>query len=207
MVNKIISRRGTRNRYSKRKKFSKYRKHHTRKFGKRFQRRFGKLSRSKKGGTFDLSISSGDTRLDNMNLKDNIENGQLIYKGFALVKKISNFISRESLRQVSIYKYKNKKGKTMLLFVKCNSDKNCDGTYDMNVYKVYDMENLHEKDDKGSPSFVFNVDNGEGKYKIKLRDSEDSEDSKGFPNSAQDGIVQLKQAIQEQENEKRQQVV
>jgi hypothetical protein len=139
-----------------------------------------------------------------MNLKNNIEEGKPIYKGFALVKKISIFFSRESLRQVSIYKYKNRKEKTMLLFVKCKSDKNCDGAYDRNVYKVYDMENLHEKDDNGSPSFVFEVDNGKGEYKIKL---EDSDDSKGFPNSAQDGIDQLRQAIQEQEDEKQQQVV
>jgi hypothetical protein len=125
MVNKIISRRGKRIKYSKRKKFSKYRKHHTRKFVKRFQRRIKRRrqTRNKKGGAFDLRISSSDSRLGNMP-----ENTRPIYTGFADVKKISglNYIfSRESPRQVIIYKYKNKQGKTMLLFVKCKSDEKC----------------------------------------------------------------------------------
>ena len=134
MVNKIISRRGKRTKYSKRKRFSKYRKHHTRKFGKRIQRRVRRLSRSKKGGgEFDLVIPSTDTRLWNMSKyippPPTYKPPPPIYKGFALVKKYK-FGSSESSRQIIIFKYKNNQEKTMLLFVKCGSDKKCDGTYD-----------------------------------------------------------------------------
>lgn len=77
------------------------------------------------------------------------ENTRPIYTGFAHVKKISGFnyiFSRESPRQVIIYKYKNKQGKTMLLFVKCKSDTKCDDIYnDPSSYKVYDMYKLTEQ--------------------------------------------------------------
>lgn len=194
MVNKIISRRGKRTKYSKRKRFSKYRKHHTRKFGKRIQRRVRRLSRSKKGGgEFDLVISSTDTRLLNMS-KDRPP--PPIYKGFALVKKYK-FGSRESSRQIIIFKYKNNQEKTMLLFVKCKSDKECDGTYNPSSYKVYTMENLHEEETNGNTKFtkfVFDIGGGGGKYKIKLTGGVNGYTIEG-------GITELRKAIQEQKDE------
>jgi hypothetical protein len=201
MVNKIISRRGKRIKYSKRKKFSKYRKHHTRKFVKRFQRRIKRRrqTRNKKGGDFDLTIVPGDSRLGNMP-----ENTRPIYTGFADVKKISGFnyiFSRESPRQVIIYKYKNKKGKTMLLFVKCKSDEKCGNIYDdSSSYKVYEVDKLHKEETGGNTKFVFEVDQGEGTYQIKL-----TEGANGY--TIQAGINNLKEAIQEQENENQQQRV
>jgi hypothetical protein len=193
MVNKIKTRGVKRTKYSKRKRCSKYRKHYTRKFGKRIQRRVRRLSRSKKGGggTFDLTISPrGDTRVGNIPPKT-----PAIYEGFALVKKVSNlFFSRETPRQVIIYKYKNRQGKTMLVFVKCKSDKNCDGTYDINTYKVYDMSNLEAKESDGDTMFVFDVDKGKGKYQIKL-----TEGANGY--SRDSGIENLKNAIEEQQAE------
>lgn len=79
MVNKIISRRVKRTKYSKRKKFSKYRKHHTRKFVKRFQRRIKRRrqTRNKRGGVFSISPSH--------ELKD------ILYRGYALVTKWGTF--------------------------------------------------------------------------------------------------------------------
>ena len=85
MVNKIKTRGIKRQRYSKRKKCIKYRKHYTRKFGKRFQRRIKRLSRNKKGGAFNLSLN------DETDLNSRLDD--VLYKGFALVKKISNVFS------------------------------------------------------------------------------------------------------------------
>ena len=75
MVNKIISRRGKRIKYSKRKKFSKYRKHHTRKFVKKIQRRIKRRrqTRNKKGGVFSIPPPN--------------ELNDILYRGYALVTK------------------------------------------------------------------------------------------------------------------------
>jgi hypothetical protein len=75
MVNKIKTRGIKRQRYSKRKKFSKYRKHHTRKFVKKFQRRVKRRrqTRNKRGGVFSIPPPN--------KVKD------IIYQGYALVTK------------------------------------------------------------------------------------------------------------------------
>ena len=79
MVNKIISRRGKRIKYSKRKMFSKYRKHYTRKFVKRFKRRIKRRrqTRNKRGGVFIIKSPN--------NVKD------ILYQGYALVTKMGIF--------------------------------------------------------------------------------------------------------------------
>jgi hypothetical protein len=117
MVNKIKTKGVRRNKYSKIKKYSKYRKHHTRKFRKRTQRRVRRISRSKKGGTFNLSLEYDSNLINNLD--------KVLYKGFALVKKTSNFISnvfsRKPRRQVIICKLIGPKW----VILKCRDDTNC----------------------------------------------------------------------------------
>lgn len=115
MVNKIKTRGVKRTKYSKRKRFSKYRKHYTRKFGKRIQRRIKrrKQTRNKRGGTFNL-------RLENIpDLQQKVV--EVLYKGFANVTKISNWVPRTSRRQIIICKLNGPK----FVIVKGRDDKNC----------------------------------------------------------------------------------
>ena len=135
------------------------------------------------------------------------ENTPPIYKGFADVQKISKFFSSNDSRQIIIFKYKNNQGKTMLLFVKCSSDKKCapivdyDKDHQETTYKVYDMYKLTEQENDGNTMFVFDVDKkGKETYQIKL-----TEGANGY--TIDHGIKELRNAIQEQENEKQQQSV
>jgi hypothetical protein len=100
MVNKIKTRGVKRTKYSKRKRFSKYRKHHTRKFGKRIQRRIKRRrqTRNKRGGNFDLSLEHIP------DLEQEVV--KVLYKGFANVRKISNLFPFSLLlkRQIIICK-------------------------------------------------------------------------------------------------------
>jgi hypothetical protein len=194
MVNKIKTKGVRRNKYSKIKKYSKYRKHHTRKFRKRTQRRVRRQTRNKRGGgdIFNLSLK-GESNL-NANLLE------VLYKGFALVEKtsnfISNFISRESRRQVIICKLKGPKW----VILKCRDDTNCrdnvlNGSWGR-PYKIYNMNNLKEIDDKNRQTtyFEYNTDiRGNHRYKIQL-----TEGVGDFHDKLTTGIENLRSAIKEQ---------
>jgi hypothetical protein len=194
MVNKIKTKGVRRNKYSKIKKYSKYRKHHTRKFRKRTQRRVRRQTRNKRGGgdIFNLSLK-GESNL-NANLLE------VLYKGFALVEKtsnfISNFISRESRRQVIICKLKGPKW----VILKCRDDEHCtdsvlNGEWSR-PYKIYDMNNLKEIRDKNGQTtykFEYRTDKrGEHVYRIHL-----TEGAEGF--DIEQGIKNLRNAIIEQQ--------
>jgi hypothetical protein len=197
MVNKIKTRGVRRNKYSKIKKYSKYRKHHTRKFRKRTQRRVRIISRSKKGGTFNLS-------LDHEN-KLNQELAKVLYKGFARVKKISNlfsFILDDSIRQVIICKLNGPNGPKWVI-LKCRDDEHCtdsvlNGKWSR-PYKIYNMINLKEiYDNNGRTTnkFEYFTDiKGEHVYRIHLTKGDDNFD-------IEEGIKNLRTAIREQTQQK-----
>ena len=200
MVNKIKTKGVRRNKYSKIKKYSKYRKHHTRKFRKRTQRRVRRQTRNKRGGGDIFNLSLKDESKLNENLLE------VLYKGFALVEKtsnfISNFISRESRRQVIICKLKGPKW----VILKCRDDTNCrdnvlNGSWSR-PYKKYNMNNLKEIGDNNRQTtyFEYNTDiRGNHRYKIQL-----TEGVGDFHDKLTTGIENLRIAITEQEQQKKQ---
>jgi hypothetical protein len=196
MVNKIKTRGVKRTKYSKRKRFSKYRKHYTRKFGKRIQRRIKRRrqTRNKRGGNFDLSLENIP------DLKQKVVE-EVLYKGFANVRKISNFFTFPfSLqRKIIICKLNGPKW----VIVKCRGSENCID-YDLKgkwsrpykIYDMYDLEEIHDKNEETTYKFKYSTDNiGEHVYTIHLTKGVD-----GF--SIEQGIENLRKAIREQKDKK-----
>lgn len=169
MVNKIKTRRVKRTKYSKRKKFSKYRKQYTRKFVKRFQTRIKRRrqTRRKVGGFSFLQTKITPSREFNFSLP-NQNSLEIKAKGLALVTKLGSLLSKSNRpEQVIIYQHKDKEEKASgnYFIARCVSSECADG---INMEsKILETMQLDMMSIKGNVVYEFTTINGD-KYQIIL---------------------------------------
>lgn len=186
MVNKIISRRGKRIKYSKRKRFSKYRKHYTRKFVKKFQRRVKRRrqTRNKRGGVFCIPPPN--------KVKD------IIYQGYALVTKqgwgpfgTAIGAKKDRPEQILIFISTN----NSIYILRCVDDESdpnrCENTKNVQMMGI-SLDSLRPGPDQNE--FFFKSLDTQEKYGIKLVKREETD--KDFEQSVQNFINKVREEKQ-----------
>ena len=162
MVNKILPRRvKRRGKHTTRKEYRKYRKHHTRKFGKRIQRRVRRLSRSKKGGQDDFV---------RVRIPTNFNSTETYYKGFAKVTKMGHlgpdiFSKKDRNEEIVIFSNDNR-----VYIARCvhDSKKPLRCFIPGNVEVIEILLNSLSCDDKRNPKIIYVTSNINDKYRFKL---------------------------------------
>lgn len=188
MVNKIISRRGKRIKYSKRKKFSKYRKHYTRKFVKRFQRRIKRRrqTRNKKGGVFSIRNPPPN------------EVNDIIYKGYALVTKkgwgpfgTAIGARKDRPEQILIFISTN----NSIYILRCVDNESdlfrCGNPDNVEVMGI-SLDSFSRGRPDQNEFFFKSLKNGE-EYRIKLTRKEQEETEDNFKQRVKDFITKVKE--------------
>lgn len=162
MVNKILSRRvKRRGKHTTRNGYRKYRKHHTRKFGKRIQRRVRRLSRSKKGGDDDSVL---------IRIPTNFKPTETYYIGFAKVTKLGHlgpdiFSKKDRDEEIIIFSNDNR-----VYIARCvhDSKKPLRCYVEGNVEVIEILLNSLSYDDKSNPKIIYVTSKSNDKYRFKL---------------------------------------
>jgi hypothetical protein len=162
MVNKIKSRHvKRRGKHTTRNGYRKYRKHHTRKFGKRIQRRVRRLSRSKKGG---------DENSVQVRIPINFNSPETYYIGFAKVTKLGHlgpdiFSKKDRNEEIVIFSNDNR-----FYIARCVRDfkKPLRCVISENVEVIEILLNSLSYDDKSNPQIIYVTSKSNDKYRFKL---------------------------------------